>query len=152
MLLVYYSGWTENTHRFAAKIDWNSVRIPIDANQLVTVDEPFVLIVPTYATTKRVVPPQVVKFLNDSNNRQHIRAVVGAGNVNFNVMFCAAAKEVARKCDVPLRYCMELLGTDEDVIAVRTMLTELSQVEESRVKQQEVDKYHLESAQPQLVS
>ena len=46
---------------------------------------PFVLIVPTYCGEggKGAVPKQVIRFLNDAENRAHIRGVIAAGNSNF---------------------------------------------------------------------
>ena len=47
--------------------------------------EPYVLVLPTYGGTggEGSVPKQVIRFLNDPQNRQLIRGVIGAGNTNF---------------------------------------------------------------------
>lgn len=115
MIIVYFSGASENTHRFVQKISARSVRIPLDGNEQIVVDEPYILITPTYLTTKRAVPPQVVKFLNNPVNRKSIAGVIGTGNTNFNKDYCLAAGIVADKCKVPVLHMLELFGTTEDV-------------------------------------
>lgn len=126
MLIVYFSSTSGYTDRFVKKVTEHTQRLPLrSSDPEVTVDEPFVLVTPTYRTNKRVVPPQVIKFLNKENNRKHLKGVVGAGNKNFNADYCMAAKEVSRKCEVPFLYDFELLGTPEDVENMQTILKEL---------------------------
>lgn len=120
--LIYFSSASGYTDRFAEKLGIDSVRIPLLARdpQLVAT-EPFVLLLPTYGGEKgeRSIPPQVVKFLNDARNRNLLRGVVGAGNTNFGTTYCLAAIKIAAKCNVPLLYKFELMGTQEDVTRVR---------------------------------
>jgi protein involved in ribonucleotide reduction len=61
------------------------------------------------------VPKQVIRFLNDPQNRQLIRGVIGAGNTNFGDNYCMAGDIIAAKCRVPHLYRFELMGTPEDV-------------------------------------
>lgn len=120
--LVYYSSTSGNTHRFVEKLDVAGMRLPIDAASLAPdADEPFVLVLPTYGGSdgKGVVPKPVIRFLNVEANRKLIRGVIGAGNSNFGADFCRAGFVVAQKCEVPLLYRFELLGTNEDVANVR---------------------------------
>ena len=95
------------------------------------VDEPYVLILPTYGGGKAngpdpdaggYVPKQVIAFLNNEHNRSLIRGVIAAGNSNFGAEFCYAGDVVSRKCGVPYLYRFELMGTPEDVVAVRAGL------------------------------
>ncbi|MGL3804617.1 class Ib ribonucleoside-diphosphate reductase assembly flavoprotein NrdI [Paeniglutamicibacter sp. R2-26] len=120
--LIYFSSASGYTHRFAGKLGIESARIPLHGRdpQLVAA-EPFVLLIPTYGGEKgeRSIPPQVVKFLNDARNRNLLRGVVGAGNTNFGTTYCLAAIKIAAKCNVPLLYKFELMGTQEDVTRVR---------------------------------
>lgn len=126
MIVVYYSGVSENTHRFVQKLQSRSARIPLSSTDPpLKISEPYLLITPSYVTSKRIVPPQVVKFLNDPDNRKHIVAVVGTGNTNFNRDYARAAHVVAKKCGVPMLYTLELLGTKSDVEAVDKILTTL---------------------------
>ena len=85
------------------------------------VDEPYVLIVPTYAGNggKGAVPKPVIRFLNDAANRSQIRGVIAAGNSNFGETFGLAGNIASQKCQVPYLYRFELLGTDDDVANVR---------------------------------
>src|SRR5699024_11696963 len=56
---------------------------------------PFTLVVPTYGFGRKdkVVPPQVIRFLNDPQNRKYLTGVVGAGNRNFNQDYCLRSEE-----------------------------------------------------------
>lgn len=121
MQLIYFSGASNNTHRFVEKLDIPSTRIPLRKGDIfVSATEPYVLIVPTYGAGNGpgAVPKQVIKFLNDENNRSLLRGVIGAGNTNFGEGYCLAADIIAQKCNVPVLYRFEILGTPEDVIEV----------------------------------
>ncbi|MEU5843355.1 class Ib ribonucleoside-diphosphate reductase assembly flavoprotein NrdI [Rhodococcus sp. NPDC047139] len=125
--LVYFSSTSENTHRFVQKLGIPALRIPLhDRDGVFEVDEPYVLIVPTYgggttATGRdtRYVPKQVIRFLNNERNRSLIRGVIAAGNTNFGDSYCFAGDIVSRKCKVPYLYRFELMGTTDDVERVR---------------------------------
>jgi protein involved in ribonucleotide reduction len=134
--LIYFSSASENTSRFVSKLGREVARIPLlpkDAPLLAT--RPFVLVVPTYGGTggEGSVPKQVIRFLNNPQNRQLIRGVIGAGNTNFGGNYCLAADIVAAKCKVPQLYKFELMGTPDDVSRVQTGLetfwTRLSQTQ-----------------------
>ena len=116
--LVYFSSVSENTHRFVQKLGRPALRIPIHASDdPLVVDEPFVLLVPTYGggPETRAVPKQVIRFLNDERNRSLIRGVISAGNTNFGDAFCLAGDIISRKCNVPHLYRLEIFGTQDDV-------------------------------------
>ena len=134
--LIYFSSTSENTSRFVAKLGCELARIPLhakDAPLLAT--RPYVLVVPTYGGTggEGSVPKQVIRFLNNPQNRQLIRGVIGAGNTNFGDNYCMAADIIAAKCNVPRLYRFELMGTPEDVARVNngldTFWTRLSQTQ-----------------------
>lgn len=130
MLVVYFSSATENTRRFVDKLQLPNVRIPLRANEPeLVVDEPYVLVCPTYGGGVSIsgkqgkpVPIQVVKFLNNPHNRSFIRAVVAGGNSNFGSDFGKAGDVIAAKCNVPYVYRFELMGNDEDVATLRNGL------------------------------
>lgn len=120
--LVYFSSASGNTRRFVEKLGLPAHRIPLYAKEEpLVVDEPYVLIVPTYGggPETRAVPKQVIRFLNDERNRRHIRGVIAAGNTNFGEAYGIAGDIIARKLHVPHLYRFELFGTPDDVIAVR---------------------------------
>lgn len=118
MLVVYFSSVSLNTHRFVQKLGMPAIRIPLLTKDLegFTVEEPFVLITPTYgASGKGFVPKQVVKLLNIETVRNLCQGVIGSGNRNFNEDYNKAADIVSAKLGVPVLYRFELAGTDEDI-------------------------------------
>lgn len=129
MKIVYFSSVSENTHRFVAKLGDAApepARIPIHASaEPLKLTEPYVLIVPTYGGGSRRgadVPKQVIRFLNDPDNRSLLRGVIASGNTNFGTDFCKAGLVVSDKCSVPVLYKFELLGTPADVEAVQSIM------------------------------
>lgn len=129
--VVYFSSVSENTHRFVQKLGLPAARIPLRTRDLLTVEAPYVLIVPTYGggmtpmgRDTHYVPKQVIRFLNDEHNRSLIRGVIAAGNTNFGDSYCAAGDVISQKCRVPYLYRFELLGSAEDVERVREGLEE----------------------------
>ncbi|GAA4179841.1 class Ib ribonucleoside-diphosphate reductase assembly flavoprotein NrdI [Shinella granuli] len=120
--LVYFSSRSENTSRFVARLGIDALRLPVDAaEEPPEVEEPFVLVSPTYGGggEKGAVPKPVIRFLNNPRNRSLIRGVIAAGNTNFGTGYAVAGNIIAAKCAVPFLYRFELLGTDEDVDNVR---------------------------------
>ena len=128
--LVYFSSVSENTHRFVQKLGLDAIRIPLHGR--IQVHEPYVLVLPTYGGGRATpdinaggyVPKQVIAFLNDQHNRSLLRGVIAAGNTNFGAEFCYAGDVVSRKCEVPYLYRFELMGTEDDVAAVRAGLAD----------------------------
>ena len=128
--LVYFSSVSENTHRFVQKLGVEATRIPLRGR--IQVHEPYVLVLPTYGGGRATpdinaggyVPKQVIAFLNDQHNRSLLRGVIAAGNTNFGAEFCYAGDVVSRKCGVPYLYRFELMGTEDDVAAVRAGLAD----------------------------
>ncbi|GAC56202.1 protein NrdI [Gordonia hirsuta DSM 44140 = NBRC 16056] len=138
-LIVYFSSVSENTRRFVDKTGARSLRIPLfDRNGEFRVDEPYILISPTYGGGKSsaraegahagggYVPKQVIRFLNNEHNRSLIRGVIAAGNTNFGEEFCLAGDIISNKCQVPYLYRFELMGTEDDVERVRSGLAEFA--------------------------
>lgn len=129
MKIVYFSSVSENTHRFVRKLGIPATRIPLRAAETPALaDEPYVLILPTYGGASRKgadVPKQVIRFLNNPDNRALLRGVVSSGNTNFGADFCRAGDVVAEKCGVPVLYRFELLGTTEDIITVKALIEKI---------------------------
>jgi len=102
--LVYFSSVSENTHRFVQHLGLPATRIPIhDRDGSFRVNEPYVLILPTYGGGVTVtgrdtsyVPKPVIRFLNNPHNRSLIRAVIAAGNTNFGESFCYAGNIISQ--------------------------------------------------------
>jgi hypothetical protein len=80
--LVYFSSVSENTHRFVEKLGMPAIRIPLHGR--IEVDEPYVLVLPTYGGGRATpnindggyVPKQVIAFLNNEHNRSLLRGVI----------------------------------------------------------------------------
>ncbi len=131
--VVYFSSVSENTKRFVDKLGVKTVRIPLkteDAAEFVHTKDS-VLVVPTYGGGNEggTVPKQVIKFLNNPENRKHIKAVIAGGNTNFGDHFCRAGDIVAEKLGVPVLYRFEITGTPEDVNEVKERLARLWQTQ-----------------------
>lgn len=120
--LIYYSTSSGNTQRFVEKLGLAALRIPLSSrDDSLYADEPYILIVPTYGGghPAGAVPKPVIHFLNHEANRKLLRGVIAAGNTNFGEAYCLAGDIISRKCQVPLLYRFELLGTEEDVLKVK---------------------------------
>lgn len=127
--LVYFSSRSENTQRFIERLGLPALRIPIDGKTRLTVDQPYILVVPSYGggETTGAVPRQVIQFLNDEHNRALLRGVIAAGNRNFGDAFGRAGDVIAQKCQVPWLYRFELMGTPRDLENVRKGVSEFWQ-------------------------
>lgn len=123
MHIVYFSSVTENTKRFVDKLHMSNTRIPIHGEPP-RMWVPYVLITPSYGTGSRDLPPQVMRFLSDPDNRENLAGVIGTGNMNFGSLYGIAAKKIAEKCGVDLLYLLELQGTETDVENVKRGLSE----------------------------
>ena len=127
--LVYFSSSSENTQRFIERLGLPAVRIPLNERERIQVDEPYILIVPSYGGggTAGAVPRQGIRFFNDEHNRALLRGVIASGNRNFGEAYGRAGDVIARKCGVPWLYRFELMGTQSDIENVRKGVTEFWQ-------------------------
>lgn len=75
--LVYFSSSSENTHRFMQRLGLPATRIPLNERERIQVDEPYILVVPSYGGggMAGAVPRQVIRFLNDEHNRAAFAAL-----------------------------------------------------------------------------
>ncbi len=107
----------------------DAISIPIDstASNSITIDQPYVLFVPTYGggSERTAIPRQVRFFLNIKENRKLLRGVVGMGNRNFGEHYCKAAEIISKKVGVPLIAKVEIFGTQDDVNTVYERLNSL---------------------------
>lgn len=126
--IVYFSSISNNTQRFIEKLGMEATRIPIRLDEEIEVEEDFILITPTYGggngDTKGCVPKQVIKFLNNYNNRIKCKAVIASGNTNFGDTYGLAGNIISHKLGIPFLYKFELLGTNDDVIKIRKIISE----------------------------
>ncbi len=120
--LVYFSSASNNTARFVEKLEIPATRIPLlPKDEPLVATEPYVLVLPTYGggPETKAVPKQVIKFLNDEQNRKLIRGVIAGGNTNFGDAYAIAGDIIAHKLKVPVLYKFELFGTPDDVRIVK---------------------------------
>ena len=131
--VVYFSSVSENTKRFVDKLEAQAVRIPIRTEEAAEFvhGRDSVLVLPTYGggNDNSTVPKQVIKFLNNPENRKHIKAVIAGGNTNFGSHFGKAGDIVADKLGVPVLYRFEITGTPEDVVEVKERLAQFWQIQ-----------------------
>lgn len=127
--LVYFSSSSENTHRFMQRLGLPATRIPLNERERIQVDEPYILVVPSYGGggMAGAVPRQVIRFLNDEHNRARIRGVIASDNRNFGDAWGCAGDVIAQKCGVPWLYRFELMGTQRDIDNVRKGVNEFWQ-------------------------
>lgn len=134
-MIVYYSGKKGNTHTFVTREKLDAIRITED--EVLEVDRPYILIVPTYADChgRGAIPKPVLDFLRQPKNKSLIRGVVGSGNRCFIETFALAASIISRELRVPIVHKMELTGYKSDAAIIRNKNKELccdSSVELSR--------------------
>ncbi|KIE21687.1 ribonucleotide reductase [Vibrio sinaloensis] len=121
-MIVYYSSASGNTQRFVERLEVDSIRLPINADEPMPIlVKPYVLVCPTYADGegRGAVPKSVIKVLNHAENRAHLKGVIASGNRNFGELFAQAGNIIAHKCQVPVLYRFELSGTQHDIQAVQ---------------------------------
>lgn len=121
VLVVYFSGKTESTHRFVGKLGLSNTLRLERGGPPPLVEDKFILICPSYGggSVKGSIPQEVYDFLNVRGNRDNLIGVIGAGNTNFGTAYCQAARMVSDKCNVPLLYKFELMGSETDVNNVK---------------------------------
>lgn len=126
--IVYFSSFSNNTHRFIQKLDISNSRIPISLDEQLLIERDYILVVPTYGgggnDVTGAVPKQVIKFLNNKINRLHCKGVVASGNTNFGDTFAIAGPIISKKINVPLLFQFELLGTKNDCITLTKIIND----------------------------
>ncbi|GGD01132.1 class Ib ribonucleoside-diphosphate reductase assembly flavoprotein NrdI [Enterococcus wangshanyuanii] len=120
MKLVYFTV-TGQTRRFIKKLDLPAYEIE-PANPFFEINEPFILVVPTYDAD---ITEVINDFLDHHENKEHLIGVAGSGNRNFAELFVYTAKDIARDYGVPLLFAFEFSGTNEDVESFKKVVNEL---------------------------
>lgn len=120
MKVVYFTV-TGQTRRFVNKLDLPAYEIE-PANPFFEVNEPYILIVPTY---DQEITEVVNDFLDYKSNRMYIQGVAGGGNRNFAELFVYTAKDIARDYAVPMLFSFEFSGTNEDVESFKKVVNKL---------------------------
>lgn len=128
--LIYFSSISGNTARLAGKVaeqvdGLDPARLPLRRTDPdVHAVRPYLLMTPTYGGGEEggAVPKQVIRFLNNPDNRGLLRGVISCGNTNFGTGYCIAGDIISVKCGVPHLARIELFGTPEDVTRVAGLL------------------------------
>lgn len=100
MRIVYYS-LTGQTKRLASKFknplfgSENSLTEISDANPFVPINEPYLLLVPSYEEPE--VEDIFIDFLETENNLSYCIGMIGSGNINFGDLFLVTAKRLREK-------------------------------------------------------
>ena len=137
IVIVYFSGVTNMTEKLVKRLGFESYRIPIYRTEPdLEINKDYILVTSTMgggnATQKKnAVPKQVIRFLNNENNRNHCLAVIGGGNKNFGRFYAEAAKIIAKKLNVPFLSSFELAGLPgEDIRVKNSILDHWSELKE----------------------
>ena len=130
MKIVYFSGRTNNTHHFVQSLNLpedQTVRITEDLSS-VQVDDPFILIVPTYSdcTGKGAVPDAVERFLDTLPEPSLLKGVVSSGHRNFGSTYAMSGRVISVQYDVPWLTTFELRGAPSDARRVLKLIEELN--------------------------
>lgn len=123
MLVAFYS-LSGNVARFAGSLPpevFETVRIT--NAQIPEIDRDFVLITPTY--TDRI-PAPVERFMDTATAAGHqCLGVIGSGNKNFGLDYCAAAQRAAEQYGSTVLHQIEVWGSAADRDAIIETLTNL---------------------------
>lgn len=120
MKIVYFT-LTGQTRKFAKKLNMDLLELN-PANPFVQVNEPFIIVTPTYDTE---VTDLWDDFLQTSQNAQYLKGIAGGGNINFAELFVFTAKDLARDYKVPLLHQFEFQGNDDDVAKLKKAVNDL---------------------------
>ncbi|MFA9414548.1 MULTISPECIES: class Ib ribonucleoside-diphosphate reductase assembly flavoprotein NrdI [unclassified Streptococcus] len=115
MKLVFFTI-TGQTRRFIAKLNMAEQALELTPSTMVTLDEEFILVCPTYEDGV----DHIDDFLDD--HKAQLKGLIGIGNRNFGPDFCHLAKRYATTYQVPLLYTLEFNGTPDDVEYVKGIL------------------------------
>lgn len=118
---VVYLSVVGNTRRFVHKLGVDALELD-DLTVYTEMDEPFILITPTYEIEATDLNND---FLETGNNINLCKGVIGAGNLNFESLYCFTAKDLVEDYDIPLLYTFEFMGNQKDVDEVKRLLAEL---------------------------
>jgi protein involved in ribonucleotide reduction len=106
-MIIAFDSKTGNVRKFVSKLNLRSIEI----DDIITMDEPFVLV--TYTTGFGQVPGKVMSFLQRNHN--YLQGVSASGNRNWGDGFAKSADTIAKLYDVPVLGKFELSGTKRDV-------------------------------------
>lgn len=128
--IVYFSSPSGMTKKFVEKLGFVNYRIPLYAKDPeLIIDDYHILATPTLGggnaeNKKNAVPKQIIRFLNNENNRKYCIGVIASGNTNFGASFVIGGKIVANKLQVPLLGTFELSGLPGEDAKIKKIIEE----------------------------
>lgn len=114
MLLVYMS-LTGQTRKFVKKSGFESIELE-PTNPFITVEEPYILVVPTYEVD---VTEIINDFLETGDNVSLCKGIFGGGNRNFAELFCFTADDLSKEYGIPVLHRFEFQGSKNDIEKLR---------------------------------
>lgn len=110
-MIVYWS-LIGNTRKLVHKLETKSLELNWDNCLDLVVEEPFLLVTPTYAKESTDL---LWDFLDHEQNQAFCRGIIGTGNRNFASLFCYTAKDLSRDYGIPLIHLLEFQGSEYDI-------------------------------------
>lgn len=120
--MIAYMSIIGNTRKFVKKTTDQSVEITAENCETLRIEEPFILIAPTYAKESTGI---LWTFLENENNLHYCKAIAGTGNRNFASGFCYTAKALSRRFKIPIVHLFELQGSAHDVSKIQEELNQI---------------------------
>ncbi|MBB5182286.1 class Ib ribonucleoside-diphosphate reductase assembly flavoprotein NrdI [Catenisphaera adipataccumulans] len=111
-----YASRTGNVETLIGKLGLDALRIEDGSEQ---VSDDYILF--TYTDGFGEVPAEVETFL--MANSMNLRGVIVSGSQDYGEAYCKAGDVIAETYDVPCLYKVENDGTQEDVDAIRDILS-----------------------------
>lgn len=121
-MLIVYLSLSGNVRNFVERTELEAMEINY-SDPLFEVQEPFVLIAPSYDED---ITEIISQFIDYKNNQEYLIGFVGSGNLNFDQNYCFNARDLAEKYHKPLLFTFEFSGTDEDVIYFKKEVNQLA--------------------------
>lgn len=109
---IAFLSLSGNVRDFVERVGMESVEINY-SNPFASIDEPYIVIAPSY---DEEVTEVISQFVEHENNQQHLVGFVGSGNLNFDNSYCFCAVDLSKKFAKPLIMKFELSGTEHDVL------------------------------------
>lgn len=118
---IVYLSIVGNTRRFVERLGMPAIELS-DITVYTTMDQPYIIIAPTYEIEATDI---INDFLEHEDNLDFCRGVVGAGNRNFNDLYCFTAEDLSMDYDIPLLHRFEIQGSDYDLQRVKEIVAEI---------------------------
>lgn len=120
--MIVFMSLIGNTRKYVHKVEAKNLEITIENSLEAIVEEPFILVAPTYAEETTDI---LWDFLENEINRSFCKGIFGAGNRNFAELFCYTAKNLSKEFNLPLLHLFEFQGSPQDVDQLKKELEKI---------------------------